>query len=69
MYYLVKQVVNNIRAKRSGCDTLRELEKPSLSMVNNTSHLFFQFNLFIPDIETKKIHKIFGYDNPSLFAT
>ena len=69
LYYLIKQLVNNICARISGCDTFQELEKPPLSMVKNISHLFFQFNLFIPDIETKKIHRIFGYDNPSLFGT
>ena len=38
-------------------------------MVQISSHFFLQFNLSIPDIETKTIHRILGYGNPSLFGT
>ena len=67
--FQVNNSVKNTRAKISGCNDFRELEKPPLSMVKNSSHLFLQFNLSIPDIETKKIHRILGYGNPSLFGT
>ena len=67
--FQVNNSVKNTRAKISGCNVFRELEKPPLSMVKNSSHLFLQFNLSIPDIETKKIHRILGYGNPSLFGT
>ena len=65
----VKKLVKNTRARISDCDVFRELEKPPLSMVQNSSNFFLQFNLSIPDIETKKIHRILGYGNPSLFGT
>lgn len=38
-------------------------------MVQDSSPFFIQFNLSIPDIETKKVHRILGYCNPSLFGT
>ena len=30
---------------------------------------FLQFNISIPDVETKIIHRIIGYGNPSLLRT
>ena len=65
----VKKLVTNTRAKISGCDVFRKLEKPPLSMVQRFSHFFLQFNLSIPDIETMKMNIILGYSNPSLFGT
>ena len=65
----VKKLVKNTRSRLSGCDVFRELETPPLSMVQNSSHFFLQLNLSIPDIERKKIHRIMGYGNPSLFGT
>ena len=47
----------------------RELESAPLSMVQNILHFFLQFNLSIPDIKTKKMHRILVYENPSLFGT
>ena len=65
----VKKLVTQSGVKVSGSDVFRELEKQPLSMVQISSHFFLQFNLSIPDIETKKIHRILGYGNPSLFGT
>ena len=65
----VKHLVKNIRSKLSGCDMFRELESAPLSMVQNISHFFLQFNFSIPDIKTKKMHRILAYGNPSLFGT
>ena len=59
----VKKLVKNTRARISDCDVFRELKIPPLSMVQNSSNFFLQFNLSIPDIETKNIHRIMGYGN------
>ena len=65
----VKKLVKNTRSRLTGCYVFREMEKPPLSMVQDSSHFFLQFNLSIPCMETKKIHRIMGYGNPSLFGT
>ena len=65
----VKNLVKNTRAKINGSDLIRKLESEPLSMVQNSSNFFLQFNLTIPDCETRKMHRIIGYGNPALFGT